>query len=76
MSLLINLTPMLTTSKESIAENISFTQFEIESIEKILNSHNIDAVLPTMGGQTALNLCIKNVMKWVCGMNIMLKYLS
>jgi carbamoyl-phosphate synthase large subunit len=30
-----------------------------ESIEKILKEHKIDAVLPTMGGQTALNLAIE-----------------
>lgn len=30
-----------------------------ESIEQILNEQKIDAVLPTMGGQTALNLCIE-----------------
>jgi carbamoyl-phosphate synthase large subunit len=29
----------------------------VESIEKILDENQIDAVLPTMGGQTALNLC-------------------
>jgi carbamoyl-phosphate synthase large subunit len=28
----------------------------VESIEKILQENQIDAVLPTMGGQTALNL--------------------
>ena len=28
-------------------------------IVEILEIHNIDAVLPTMGGQTALNLCIE-----------------
>lgn len=28
----------------------------MESIEKILQENQIDAVLPTMGGQTALNL--------------------
>src|SRR5690606_33640591 len=30
-----------------------------ESIEQILMERKIDAVLPTMGGQTALNLCIE-----------------
>ncbi len=29
----------------------------MESIEQILQENQIDAVLPTMGGQTALNLC-------------------
>ena len=31
----------------------------VESIEEILEERKIDAVLPTMGGQTALNLCIE-----------------
>ena len=30
-----------------------------ESIEQILEENQIDAVLPTMGGQTALNLCME-----------------
>lgn len=42
-----------------VADNIYLEPLEPESIEKILQEHNIDAVLPTMGGQTALNLCIK-----------------
>ena len=42
-----------------MADNIYLEPLETESIEKILKSHNIDAVLPTMGGQTALNLAIK-----------------
>ena len=32
---------------------------EVKSIINILEERNIDAVLPTMGGQTALNLCIE-----------------
>jgi carbamoyl-phosphate synthase large subunit len=31
----------------------------VHSLIKILSERKIDAVLPTMGGQTALNLCIK-----------------
>jgi len=42
-----------------MADNIYLEPLETESIEKILKNHNIDAVLPTMGGQTALNLAIK-----------------
>ena len=41
-----------------MADNIYLKPLEPESIEEILQAHNIDAVLPTMGGQTALNLCI------------------
>ena len=42
----------------------------VESIEQILEENKIDAVLPTMGGQTALNLA-KKQMNWVFGKNIM-----
>jgi carbamoyl-phosphate synthase large subunit len=42
-----------------VADNIYLLPLEPESIIQILNTHKIDAVLPTMGGQTALNLCIK-----------------
>ena len=42
-----------------VADNIYLQPLEPESIIQILKNHKIDAVLPTMGGQTALNLCIK-----------------
>ena len=39
------------------ADHIYLLPLTVDSIEKILNERKIDAVLPTMGGQTALNLC-------------------
>ncbi|MDE0722609.1 MAG: carbamoyl-phosphate synthase large subunit, partial [Flavobacteriales bacterium] len=42
-----------------MADNVYLEPLEPESIVKILKKHNIDAVLPTMGGQTALNLAVK-----------------
>jgi carbamoyl-phosphate synthase large subunit len=42
-----------------VADNIYLKPLEPESIIEILKNHKIDAVLPTMGGQTALNLCIQ-----------------
>lgn len=39
------------------ADNIYLLPLTVESIEQILKERKIDAVLPTMGGQTALNLC-------------------
>ena len=42
-----------------VADNIYLKPLTSASIEEILKLHNIDAVLPTMGGQTALNLCIE-----------------
>ena len=44
----------------SMADHIYLKPLTTKSIIEILEIHNdIDAVLPTMGGQTALNLCIE-----------------
>lgn len=57
---LINSNPATIMTDKVVADNIYLKPLEPESIEEILKQHpNIDAVLPTMGGQTALNLCIK-----------------
>ena len=42
-----------------MADHIYLKPLTVESIVEILEEREIDAVLPTMGGQTALNLCIK-----------------
>lgn len=56
---LINSNPATIMTDEFVADNIYLKPLEPESIVEILEKHQIDAVLPTMGGQTALNLCIK-----------------
>lgn len=57
---LINSNPATIMTDPVVADNIYLEPLELESIEKILQEHpDIDAVLPTMGGQTALNLAIK-----------------
>lgn len=56
---LINSNPATIMTDKVVADNIYLEPLEPESIIKILGLHKIDAVLPTMGGQTALNLCIK-----------------
>src|SRR5210317_401617 len=56
---LINSNPATIMTDKVVADNVYLKPLEPESIEEILQKHNIDAVLPTMGGQTALNLCIK-----------------
>ena len=57
---LINSNPATIMTDPVMADNIYLEPLEPESIEKILTEHpDIDAVLPTMGGQTALNLAIK-----------------
>ena len=57
---LINSNPATIMTDEVVADNIYLKPLTFESIEEILNIHpDIDVVLPTMGGQTALNLCIE-----------------
>lgn len=56
---LINSNPATIMTDKVVADNIYLKPLEPESIIEILEKHKIDAVLPTMGGQTALNLCIK-----------------
>ncbi|MBI3135582.1 MAG: carbamoyl-phosphate synthase large subunit [Bacteroidetes bacterium] len=56
---LINSNPATIMTDPTMAHNVYLLPLEVESIELILKKHKIDAVLPTMGGQTALNLAIK-----------------
>lgn len=56
---IINSNPATIMTDTVVADNIYLQPLEPESIVEILKKHKIDAVLPTMGGQTALNLCIK-----------------
>jgi carbamoyl-phosphate synthase large subunit len=54
---IINSNPATIMTDKVIADHVYLWPLECDSIEKILQEQNIDAVLPTMGGQTALNLC-------------------
>lgn len=56
---LINSNPATIMTDKLVADNIYLLPLETDSIVKILANHKIDAVLPTMGGQTALNLAIQ-----------------
>lgn len=56
---LINSNPATIMTDKVIADNIYLWPLTPESIVKILEERKIDAVLPTMGGQTALNLAIE-----------------
>jgi len=56
---LINSNPATIMTDPVTAEHVYLMPLEVESIEHILKERKIDAVLPTMGGQTALNLCIE-----------------
>lgn len=54
---LINSNPATIMTDPVTADQVYLLPLEPESIEQILQKEKIDAVLPTMGGQTALNLC-------------------
>ncbi len=56
---LINSNPATIMTDKVVADNVYLLPLEPSSIETILRNHKIDAVLPTMGGQTALNLAIQ-----------------
>ncbi len=55
--ILINSNPATIMTDPMMADKVYLLPLTAESIEKILSENQIDAVLPTMGGQTALNLC-------------------
>ena len=56
---LINSNPATIMTDNVTADNIYLKPLTKKSIVEILKKHQIDAVLPTMGGQTALNLAIE-----------------
>ena len=59
-TILINSNPATIMTDPSMADHVYLLPLTTKSIVEILKKHpNIDAVLPTMGGQTALNLCIE-----------------
>ncbi len=54
--ILINSNPATIMTDPMMADKVYLLPLTAESIEQILEENTIDAVLPTMGGQTALNL--------------------
>lgn len=59
-TVLINSNPATIMTDPSMADHVYLKPLTTKSLIEILAEHkDIDAVLPTMGGQTALNLCIE-----------------
>ncbi len=59
-TILINSNPATIMTDPSMADHVYLKPLNTKSIIEILKKHpQVDAVLPTMGGQTALNLCIE-----------------
>ncbi len=56
---LINSNPATIMTDPVTADHVYLKPLEKKYIREILEKHKIDAVLPTMGGQTALNLAIE-----------------
>jgi carbamoyl-phosphate synthase large subunit len=56
---LINSNPATIMTDPVTADNVYLKPLEPKSIIEILEAHKIDCVLPTMGGQTGLNLAMK-----------------
>jgi carbamoyl-phosphate synthase large subunit len=56
--ILINSNPATIMTDPLNADHVYLKPLEKKSIVEILQKHQVDAVLPTMGGQTALNLAI------------------
>ncbi len=54
--ILVNSNPATIMTDPMMADRVYLLPLTVESIEQILEENEIDAVLPTMGGQTALNL--------------------
>jgi len=57
--ILINSNPATIMTDPVTADHIYLLPLNVESLVSICEKHRIDAVLPTMGGQTALNLAIE-----------------
>ena len=57
--ILINSNPATIMTDPMMADKVYLLPLTTDSIEQILSENEIDAVLPTMGGQTALNLCME-----------------
>ena len=58
-TILINSNPATIMTDPTMADHVYLKPLNTKSIIEILKKHKVDAVLPTMGGQTALNLCIE-----------------
>ncbi len=56
---LINSNPATIMTDPQMADHVYLKPLTTKSIIEVLEKHKVDAVLPTMGGQTALNLCIE-----------------
>ena len=57
--ILINSNPATIMTDPDVADKTYIEPISLEILEKILQKEKPDAILPTMGGQTALNLAME-----------------
>jgi carbamoyl-phosphate synthase large subunit len=58
-TVLVNPNPATIMTDEDVADRVYIEPLTVEAIEKILERERPDAVLPTLGGQTGLNLAME-----------------
>ena len=70
---LLNSNPATIMTDPNMAYRTYIEPITKETIKKIIKKENVDAVLSTMGGQTALNLCVElEEEKWLSENNVAL----
>ena len=68
--ILINSNPATIMTDPNLADRTYIEPINVDIVERIIAKERPDAILPTVGGQTALN-CAINLAKKVCLKNIM-----
>ncbi len=56
---LLNSNPATIQTDHSVADRIYIEPISVEAVDSIIAKEKVDSILPTMGGQTALNLALK-----------------
>lgn len=56
---LLNSNPATIQTDHRIADRIYIEPISVETVEAIIRKERVDSILPTMGGQTALNLALR-----------------
>lgn len=70
---LINSNPATIMTDTQIADKVYMEPLNLEYVARIIRHERPDAILPSLGGQTGLNLCVQ-LAKKVCSRNVMLKF--
>ncbi len=56
---LLNSNPATIQTDHSVADRIYIEPISVDAVERIIIKEKVDSILPTMGGQTALNLALR-----------------